>query len=102
MSDPPLSDIDFKTKMAWNWTTLNISYLASVHTTARSVWKQNALQGFYKRNPSRGHYKRNVLYRGLPNQPWYPPGEEPTRIATPPRTPTPPPVVKPRTPTPEP
>ena len=23
MSDPPLSDIDFKNKMAWVWTTLN-------------------------------------------------------------------------------
>ena len=23
LSDPPLSDIDFKNKMAWDWTTLN-------------------------------------------------------------------------------
>ena len=25
MSDPPLSDIDFKNKMAWVWTTLEFS-----------------------------------------------------------------------------
>ena len=27
MSDPPLSDIDFKNKMAWVWTTLNLGIL---------------------------------------------------------------------------
>ena len=32
LSDPPLSDIDFKNKMAWVWTTLkvNISYLLAL------------------------------------------------------------------------
>ena len=30
MSDPPLSDIDIKNKMAWIWTTLNWSNFSSV------------------------------------------------------------------------
>ena len=32
MSDPPLSDIDFKNKMAWVWTTLKIigKYMAKI------------------------------------------------------------------------
>ena len=27
MSDPPLSDIDFKNKMAWVWTTFNVKMI---------------------------------------------------------------------------
>ena len=30
MSDPPLSDIDFKNKMAWVWTTLKRTTFESV------------------------------------------------------------------------
>ena len=30
MSDPPLSDIDFKNKMAWVWTTLKRTTFKSV------------------------------------------------------------------------
>ena len=35
MSDPPLSDIGFKNKMAWVWTTLNIDITYALKLNAR-------------------------------------------------------------------
>ena len=37
MSDPPLSDIDFKNKMAWVWTTLKTDF--------KKIWSLNQTYG---------------------------------------------------------
>ena len=39
MTDPPLSDIDFKNKMAWVWTTLK-----SIKNRFKTVFKTVSIQ----------------------------------------------------------
>ena len=42
MSDPTLSDIDFKNKMAWVWTTLNfISFQGNLVSDRKVTWTGN-------------------------------------------------------------
>ena len=40
MSDPSLSDIDFKNKMTWVWATLKLSNRLSVTLGSRSYWPE--------------------------------------------------------------
>ena len=48
MSDPPLSDIDFKFKIAWVRTTLNFTELTNIKTTKNQLMRMFVLKNLYE------------------------------------------------------
>jgi len=53
------------------------------HNSARSVWKRNTIEGFYDRKVDEDgniYYVRESITRGIPNNHWYPPTEEPVVV----------------------